>query len=145
MIYPLPLRVVVSGVVFGNFGVSVLARLTKQVGYRVGVWTLDRFREICAEGGLRPSQAVERFMELAVEKGSVKELLDAAERGWADQAARNEVKARVLLAWLEKGKYWYGGESDEEFSVKGQLYDMLGRIWNKELLERIEAALKKAD
>lgn len=122
-----------------------MARLMKQVGYRVGVWTLDIFRDICAEGGLRLSQAVERFMELAVAKGLVKELLDAAERGWAGQAARNEAKARVLLAWLEKEKYWYSGESNEELSVEEQLYEMLGRIRDKELLEEIEAALKKAD
>ena len=51
----------------------------------------------------------------------------------------------MLLAWLEKEKYSYSGESNEEISVEGQLYGMLGRIRNKELLKKIEAALKKAD
>lgn len=119
-----------------------MARLTRQLGYRVDGWVLERFRGLCGEEGLRPSQAIERFMRLVTQRGSIRGLFEAAERGWGEQTAVNDARARVLLDWLRKGQYWFGGKSGEEFSVQGQLYEMLGKVRDEGLLEEIEEALK---
>ncbi len=119
-----------------------MARLTKQLGYRVDDWVLRRFKELCREEGLRPSQAVERFMQLTTQKGSIEGFLDAVEKGWDERTVANEARVRVLLDWLRKGQYWFYGEGEEEVSIQGQLYEMMGRISDPKLLGEVEEALK---
>jgi hypothetical protein len=56
-----------------------------------------------------------------------------------------EAEARVMLAWLKKGRHWYSPESGEqEFSVEGRLLQLLPRVRDQALKETIEESLKGA-
>lgn len=119
-----------------------MTRTKRPLGWRVDKWTLDKFREICKKDGLRPSQAIERFMELSNEKESIVNLLRAAEKGIEGIVEANEAKARVLLDWFEKGIYWISSETGKGFYIPSFLLEMLGKIKDEKLRKNVEDTLK---
>jgi len=49
----------------------------------------------------------------------------------------------MMLAWLKKGKHWYGPESDEqEFSVEGWLSQLLTKVRDHAPKEQVVESLK---
>jgi CRISPR/Cas system-associated protein Cas10 (large subunit of type III CRISPR-Cas system) len=104
-----------------------MTRTTRPLGWRVDKWTLDKFRELCTKEGLRPSQAIERFMELSNEKESIVNLLRAAEKGLEKIVEANDAKARVLLDWLEKGTHWIYPETGKRLYIPSVLLKCLVR------------------
>ena len=118
-----------------------MTRTTRSLGWRVDKWTIDTFRDLCTEEGLRPSQAIERFMELANQKNSVVDLLRAAEEGVGNIGDANEAKARVLLDWLEKKTFWLPSETGKKVFIPRVLLNMLGTIQDEKLRNKIEDSL----
>ena len=119
-----------------------MTRTTRPLGWRVDKWTLDKFRELCEKEGLRPSHAIERFMELSNEKESIADLLRAAEKGLEKIVEANDAKARVLLDWLEKGTYWIYPETGKRLYIPSVLLEMLGQIKDEKFRKKIEDTLK---
>ena len=66
---------------------------------------VDKFRDLYVHEGLRPSQAIERFMEL-LNENSVEGLLHAAEKRIDIISERDEAKAWALVDWIENGDRW---------------------------------------
>jgi hypothetical protein len=82
--------------------------------------------------------AFEKFMSSCVEDGVVSFPSSAG-------AGDVEAEARVMLVWLKKGQHWYSPESGEdEFSVEGRLLQLLPRVRDQALKEKIEESLKAA-
>ena len=95
-----------------------------------------RFKKLIAEGGLMVTEAFERFMEACVNAGAI--TFPTADRRGV------EAEARVLLAWLRKGKWFYDSPSGEaELSVESRLLALLGQVQDEELRREIEEDLKK--
>lgn len=119
-----------------------MARTTISLGWRVDKWTVDKFRELCVKEGLRPSQAIERFMVLSNEKNSIVQLLHAAEKGIEKIVEGDDAKARVLLDLLEKGHYWISVESGKRKFIPFMLFEMLAKVQDENFRKKIEDALK---
>lgn len=73
----------------------------KQLGWRVDRWVLEDFQKLCAREKLRGSEAVERFMKLAVDNGSVTKALNLLRCD--KELAANEARARILLEQIRRG------------------------------------------
>ncbi len=54
-----------------------------------------------------------------------------------------EVEARVMLAWLQEGKYWVNLGGKAETSTRGRLLELLPRVDDIGLRKEIEETLKK--
>ena len=118
-----------------------MTRTTQCLGQRVDKWTIETFKDLCKQEELRPSQAIERFMELSNEKKSIVDLLRAAKQGLDHIRDANEAKARVLLDWLEKKTYWIYPETGKGVFIPGLLMDMLGTLQDENLRNKIEDTL----
>lgn len=55
-----------------------------------------------------------------------------------------EMETRVLIDWLNKGKYFYHAKTGEEVSIQGALVELLPKIKNKALKKEMEECLKKS-
>lgn len=102
-------------------------------GFRFDPELYVKFKELAAQNSLGVTEAFERFMRACVENGAIvfPESVDC------------EAEARVLLAWLRKGTYWYGVYDEEEVSVIGRLLQMLSKVEDDSLKNEIEEELKK--
>ena len=118
-----------------------MTRTTRSLGWRVEKWTIDKFRDLCTKEGLRPSQVIERFMELSNEKQSIVDLLRAAEKGIGKRVEANETKAKILLDWLEEGTYWMPRETGKNLYIPSVLLKMLGTIQDERMRKKIEDTL----
>ena len=95
-----------------------------------------RFKKLVGESGLTVTEALERFMGTCVSAGAI--TFPTASKGGV------EAEARVLLAWLKKGKrFWYGPGGEEDQSVESRLLALLGQVEDEELRREIEEDLKK--
>jgi len=101
----------------------------KQIGWRIDRWTLQEFQKLCAKENLRGSEAVEQFMKLAVENGSVSKALNLMRPDREIEA--RESKARILLTQSHKGQ-----------QCQEELFQLLGLIRDPELIAEIEKELK---
>ena len=54
-----------------------------------------------------------------------------------------ETEARIMLSWLNQGRYWYNFTEEEEISTVGRLLQLLPKIASVDLKLEIEEALKK--
>ena len=71
-----------------------------------------RFKDLVSKSPYTITGVFEKFMSSCVEDGVLSFPSSAA-------AGDVEAEARVMLAWLKKGKHWYSPESGEdEFSVR---------------------------
>jgi hypothetical protein len=92
------------------------------------------FKELAAKNGYTVTAAFERFMACAVEYGLVFPC--------AAKTEGVEDEARIMLAWLKKGKYWVNLGSGEEISTRGRLLELLPKVEDAELRVEIEETLK---
>jgi hypothetical protein len=77
-------------------------------------------------------------MRACVEVGAVRFSEPATRKGEA------ETEGRVLLAWLRQGEFWYHlGNEDDEYSVPGRLLQLVPKIEDDALRNKIENELKK--
>ena len=98
-----------------------------------------QFKDLVSKSGYTLTGAFEKFMSSCVENGVLSFPRSVVAEGDV------EAEARVMLAWLKKGQHWYSPESgEEEFSVEGRLLQLLPRVRDQALKERIEESLKAA-
>jgi hypothetical protein len=99
----------------------------------------SRFKDLVSKSPYTVTGAFEKFMGLCVEEGVLSFPSSVTAEGDV------EAEARVMLAWLKKGKHWYSPESgEEEFSVEGRLLQLLPRVRDQALKEKIEESVKAA-
>ncbi len=97
-----------------------------------------RFKDLVSRSPYTITGVFEKFMSSCVQDGVLSFPSSAA-------AGDVEAEARVMLAWLEKGRHWYSPESGEdEFSVEGRLLQLLPRMRDQALKDTIEESLKAA-
>ena len=105
-------------------------------GFRFDPELYAKFKKLATSSGLMVTEAFERFMEASVNAGAIT-FPTANRRGV-------EVEARVLLAWLRKGKWFYDSPSGgEELSVESRLLTLLSQVQDEDLRREIEEDLKK--
>ena len=114
----------------------------RRFSWRMNPRVLAGFKELCGGEGLRPSEAVEEFMRLALQAGSVSSVLDAAGQGLASAQEGLRDQAKVLLQLKSRGEHWIhmGGDN---ISVRGTLFQLLGRIRDPAIRQRIKEALEE--
>ena len=96
-----------------------------------------KFKALTQNNGLMVTEAFEKFMKTCVE-GKVLVFSVSAPK------SAMETEARVLLAWLQKDRYWYTLDNDEnEYSVTGRLLQLLSVVEDSSLKAEIEEELKK--
>jgi len=103
--------------------------------FRFNPQVYDNFRQLASKNGYTATAALEKFMKTALEYGLV--FPSAA------KAEDVEVEARVLLAWLRQGRYWYKFTQEQNFSTTGRLLQLLPKIESTDLKLEVEEALKK--
>ena len=104
---------------------------------------LAGFKELCRGEDLRPSEAVEDFMRLSLQAGSVSSVLDAAGQGLASAQEGLRDQAEVLLQLKSRGEHWIHMGGGENISVNGTLFQLLGRIRDPAIRQRIKEALEE--
>ncbi len=94
------------------------------------------FKKVAGEGGYTATAAFTRFMMLCV--------------GWDELVFPEkpcveclEARARVLLDWYKKGKFWYTFETGKNLAVESRLLELLSKVEDKILRDKIEKILKK--
>ena len=102
-------------------------------GFRFDPELYAKFKGLAAQSSLGVTEAFERFMRVCVENGAIT----------FPEPVDFEAEARVLLAWLRKGDYWYGVYDAEEISVTGRLLQLLSKVEDDTLKKEIEEELKK--
>jgi hypothetical protein len=117
----------------------VVLGVTKQLkAFRFDPDIYEKFKASAKNSNLIVTEALEKFMHVCVELGAVRFPESTASRRDA------ETEARVLLAWLKKGQYWYYLKNeDNSYSITGRLLQLLPRIGNEPLRSEIERELKK--
>ena len=96
-----------------------------------------KFKELAQNNGLMVTEAFEKFMKTCVESKALAFSVAAPKSAM-------EAEARVLLAWLRKGEYWYTlGNNEDEYSVTGRLLQLLSVVEDASLKAEIEEELKK--
>jgi hypothetical protein len=106
--------------------------------FRLDLELYNRFKELASKSGYTVTRAFEKFMSSCVEEGVLSFPRSVA-------AGDVEAEARVMLVWLKKDQHWYSPESgEEEFSVEGRLLQLLPRVRDQALKEKIEESLKTA-
>ena len=107
--------------------------------FRLNLELYGRFKDLASKSGCTVTGAFEKFMSSCVENGLLSFPCSVAAEGDV------EAEARVMLAWLKKGQHWYSpGSGEEEFSVEGRLLQLLPRVRDQALKEKIEESLKAA-
>ncbi|MCK4482120.1 hypothetical protein KAU55_02765 [Candidatus Bathyarchaeota archaeon] len=96
----------------------------------------SRFKQVASKGGYTATAAFTRFMTLCVDWD---ELVFPEE----PNAEGAEARARVLLNWWKKGKFWYTFETGKNLAVESRLLELLSKVEDKSLRDEIEAELKK--
>jgi hypothetical protein len=105
--------------------------------FRFNSEVYGRFKDLVSKSGYTLTGAFEEFMSSCVESGVLSFPRSVAAEGDV------EAEARVMLAWLKKGQHWYSPESgEEECSVEGRLLQLLPRVRDQALKEKIEESLK---
>jgi hypothetical protein len=106
-------------------------------GFRFDPDLYARFKELAGRSGLMVTEAFEKFMTACVEARAVRFPV-AQEKGGGV-----EPEARVLLAWLRKGRVSYSATSgDEEISIDARLLQLLSQVEDATLRKEIEDELK---
>jgi len=115
-------------------GCLVVGKVFK--GFRFDPELYSSFRRLASSGGCTATGAFERFMRVCVER----RVLVFPEGG----VGGCEVKARVLVDWLRKGRRFYRGENGEEVNISGRLVWLLRKVSDVGLKAEMEEVLKKS-
>ena len=113
--------------------------MTKKLkAFRFDPELYKKFKKVAQNNSLMVTEAFEKFMRACVEVGAVRFPEPATRKGEV------ETEGRVLLAWLRQGEFRYHlGNEDDEYSVPGRLLQLLPRIEDDALRNKIENELKK--
>src|SRR6266516_3508694 len=125
----------------------------QQTGLRIDRVLFKRFQQLCTVEKLRPGEAVESLVRLAVDKGSVAVMsanISHVEAGRALDEALFRSRLSRLKASLEyERRYWTetGEEVDEPESepLVKELTELGRRSIGPELVKEFEARLTEAD
>ncbi len=110
----------------------------KQVGWRFDPFLLNEFKDVCRKKGFKPSNCVVKFMEAVVKAKDPSIVLSRIVKGDEGEKRAIEVQARVLLARLRAGEYWFGSHS-----ILVALYNMIPMLEDEGLVREIELELSK--
>jgi hypothetical protein len=103
--------------------------------FRCDLELYGRFKDLVSKSGYTVTGAIEKFMSSCVEKG----VLTFPSSITAEDV---EAEARVMLAWLKRDQHWYSpGSGQEQFSVEGRLLQLLPRVRDSALKEKVEESL----
>jgi len=126
----------------------------QQTGLRIDRILFKQFQQLCALEKLRPGEAVESLVRLAVDSGSIVDLhANVAKRGGKGRALDDALfKSRLsrLRTCLEaERRYWKEtGEGVDEPESEGfvkELVDIGKRSVSEELVKEFETVLAEAD
>ncbi len=134
---------------------SILVELSKQqTGLRIDRVLFKQFQQLCAVEKLRPGEAVESLVRLAVDSGSIADLhANVAKRGgkgrMLDEALFKSRLSRLRTCLEAERRYWKEtgegiDEPESERFVK-ELVELGKRSISEELVKEFETILAEAD
>jgi len=97
-----------------------------------------KFKELAAQHNLGVTEAFEKFMRACVK------IREVRFPEFANLTRDVETEARILLAWLKKGDYWYYIDGETQMNIPGRLLQLLPKIKDESLRSEIEEQLKKS-
>src|SRR5438046_1844856 len=134
---------------------SCLVEMSKQqTGLRIDRVLFKQFQQLCALEKLRPGEAVESLVRLAIDSGSLANLHANVVRGRGRGRALDEALFRSRLSRLKtcletERRYWKEtGEGMEEPESEGfvkELVELGKRSISEELVKEFETILAEAD
>src|SRR2546426_11470137 len=134
---------------------SILVELSKQqTGLRIDRVLFKQFQQLCAVEKLRPGEAVESLVWLAVDSGSLAALHANVVRGGDKGRALDEALFKSRLSRLKtcletERRYWKEtGEGMEEPESEGfvkELVELGKRSISEDLVKEFETVLAEAD
>ncbi len=126
----------------------------QQTGLRIDRILFKQFQQLCASEKLRPGEAVESLVQLALDSGSIADLhANIAKRGGKGRAL-DEALFRSRLSRLKtclemERRYWKetgdGIEEPESEAFVKELVEIGKRSVSEELVKEFEAVLAEAD
>jgi hypothetical protein len=132
-----------------------LVELSKQqTGLRIDRVLFRQFQQLCALEKLRPGEAVESLVRLAVESGSIADLHANVVRGGGRGRVLDEALFRSRLSRLKtcletERRYWKetgeGIEEPESEAFVKELVEIGKRSVSEELVREFETVLAEAD
>ena len=126
----------------------------QQTGLRIDRVLFKQFQQLCALEKLRPGEAVESLVRLAVDSGSLANLHANVVRGGGKGRALDEALFKSRLSRLRtcletERRYWKEtGEGMEEPDSEGFVKELVGlgkRSIREELVKEFETVLAEAD
>ena len=126
----------------------------QQTGLRIDRVLFKQFQQLCALEKLRPGEAVESLVRLAIDSGSLANLHSNVARGGGRGRALDEALFRSRLSRLRtcleaERRYWKEtGEGVEEPESEGfvkELVELGKRSISEELVKEFETILVEAD
>src|SRR6266699_1142539 len=134
---------------------SCMVEMSKQqTGLRLDRVLFKQFQQLCALEKLRPGEAVESLVRLAIDSGSLANLHANVVRGGGKGRALDEALFRSRLSRLKtcletERRYWKEtGEEMEEPESQGfvkELVELRKRSVSEELVKEFETILADAD
>lgn len=108
-------------------------------GVRFNGEMYERFKCVVMKSNITITEAFERFMNGCIQADCL--VYDEAHEG---EEIDYEIEARVLVDWLNKGKFFYRTDDCEETSIQGRLIALICKVKDKALKKEIEEALKSS-
>jgi hypothetical protein len=133
---------------------SVVGLSRQQTGLRIDRVLFKQFQQLCALEKLRPGEAVESLVRLAVDSGSIVDLhANVAKRGGKgralDEALFRSRLSRLKTCLEAERRYWKEtGEGVDEPESEGfvkELVEIGKRSLSEELVKEFETVLAEAD
>src|SRR5438477_5885114 len=133
---------------------SCMVESKQQTGLRIDRVLFKQFQQLCALEKLRPGEAVESLVRLAVDSGSLANLHANVVRGGGKGRALDEALFKSRLSRLRtcletERRYWKEtGEGMEEPDSEGFVKELVGlgkRSISEELVKEFETVLAEAD
>jgi len=106
-------------------------------GFRFNRELYAKFKEVAERSNLMVTEAFERFMTACVAAGEVRFPEPSTPAIIKDEV---ETEARVLMAWLQNGQYWYK-LNGKNVDVQGRLLQLLPKIQDTVLKSAVAKAL----
>src|SRR6266705_5810399 len=138
----------------GTRHLALVEMSKQQTGLRIDRVLFKQFQQLCALEKLRPGEAVESLVRLAVDSGSLANLHANVVRGGGKGRALDEALFKSRLSRLKtcletERRYWKeAGEGMEEPGSEGfvkELVELGKRSVSEELVKEFETILADAD
>src|SRR6266571_1906184 len=133
---------------------SCMVESKQQTGLRIDRVLFKQFQQLCALEKLRPGEAVESLVRLAVDSGSITDLhSNLAKRGGKgralDEALFKSRLSRIKTCLETERRYWKetgeGIEEPESERFVKELVELGKRSISEELVKEFETILAEAD